>query len=53
MDTMKKLSKRELECSALWDVLRDISKGQMVEKKVLAKLFEIRALDIKAKRKLK
>lgn len=54
METMKKLSKRELECSALWDTIRDLHKGYAVatEKESLEKLFSVRALEIKAKRKV-
>jgi hypothetical protein len=54
METMKKLSKRELECSALWDTIRDLYKGYAVptEKESMEKLFSVRALEIKAKRKV-
>ena len=54
METMKKLSKRELECSALWDTIRDIYKGHAnpADKGSLEKLFSVRALEVKAKRKV-
>lgn len=54
MEVMKKLNKRELECSALWDTIRDLYKGhaKVTEKASLEKLFEVRALEVKAKRKV-
>jgi hypothetical protein len=54
MEIMKKLNKRELECSALWDTIRDIYKGHAIasEKQSLEKLFAVRALDMKAKSKV-
>ncbi|CAI2363717.1 unnamed protein product [Moneuplotes crassus] len=54
LDIQKKLGKRELECSALWDTIRDIHKGnaEPTNAESLEKLFTIRALEIKAKRKV-
>ena len=54
MEIQKKLGKRELECSALWDTIRDLYKGHSIptDKKSLEKLFAVRALEIKARRKI-
>ena len=54
----KKLKKRELECQALWDTLKDMKvqtaqKGNPVwDVRKMTELLEVRALDTKAKRKL-
>eukprot|EP00343_Euplotes_focardii_P001285 CAMPEP_0205804816 /NCGR_PEP_ID=MMETSP0205-20121125/7851_1 /ASSEMBLY_ACC=CAM_ASM_000278 /TAXON_ID=36767 /ORGANISM="Euplotes focardii, Strain TN1" /LENGTH=86 /DNA_ID=CAMNT_0053075035 /DNA_START=405 /DNA_END=661 /DNA_ORIENTATION=- len=39
----KKLGKRELECSALWDTIRDLYKGHSnpIDKSSLSKLFQV------------
>lgn len=54
METLKKLNKRELECSALWDTIRDLYKGHAnsSDKNSLEQLFKVRALEVKAKRKV-
>lgn len=54
-DIAKKLKKRELECSALWETLRDmhISSRQVFDARQMHDLLALRALDTKAKRKLK
>ena len=51
----KKLKKRELECSALWETLRDmhIQARQIFDARQMLDLLALRALDTKAKRKLK
>lgn len=51
----KKLKKRELECQALWDTLKDmhVSGKQVYDARQLLDLLTLRALDTKAKRKLK
>lgn len=51
---VKRLKKRELECSALWDTLRDMYVGQKKAYNVdqMLDLLSLRALDTKAKRKL-
>jgi len=51
---MKKLKKWELECAALWDTFKDLylSDGDKFDKKNLEKLLSIRALDVKAQRKV-
>jgi hypothetical protein len=51
----KKLKKRELECSALWETLKDmhISSRQIFDARQMQDLLALRALDTKAKRKLK
>ena len=51
----KKLKKRELECSALWDTLKDmhVSARNIFDARQLLDLLSLRALDTKAKRKLK
>jgi len=53
-DVVKRLKKRELECSALWDTLRDMYVGQKKSYNVdqMMNLLSLRALDTKAKRKL-
>lgn len=51
----KKLKKRELECSALWETLKDmhVSSRQIFDARQMTDLLALRALDTKAKRKLK
>lgn len=51
----KKLKKRELECQALWDTLKDmlISGKSVYDVTQMYELLSKRALDTKAKRKLK
>ena len=53
-ETAKKLKKRELECSALWETLRDMYHGarQVYDTRQLLDILALRALDTKAKRKL-
>lgn len=53
-ETQKKLRKRELECQALWDTLKDMRQSGQANFSVQAmmQLLEVRALDGKAKRKL-
>jgi hypothetical protein len=52
------LKKRELECQAHWDILKDmkVQKGQkenpLWDVRKMTELLEVRALDTKAKRKL-
>jgi len=54
----KKLKKRELECQALWDTLKDMKvqsgqKGNPIwDVRSMNELLQVRALDTKAKRKL-
>ena len=53
-DTVKRLKKRELECQALWDTIKDMKiQGQNIfdVSQVLA-ILKKRALDTKANRKL-
>ena len=54
-ETAKKLKKRELECNALWDTLRDMHVAQrgVFDATQMLDLLSLRALDTKAKRKLK
>ena len=51
----KKLKKRELECSALWETLKDmhISGRNVFDARQMLDILALRALDTKAKRKLK
>lgn len=51
----KKLKKRELECQALWDTLKDmlVSGKNVYDVRMMNELLAVRALDTKAKRKLK
>lgn len=53
-DVAKKLKKRELECGALWDTLRDLNnaEGETYDKANLPALLAVRALDYKAQRKI-
>ena len=54
-ELMKKLKKRELECSALWETLKDmhITARNIFDARQMLDLLALRALDTKAKRKLK
>lgn len=51
----KKLKKRELECSALWETLKDmhVSGRNVFDARQMMDILALRALDTKAKRKLK
>jgi hypothetical protein len=53
-ETQKRLKKRELECQALWDTLKDMRKSGQDEFDVgqMWQLLERRALNTKAARKL-
>lgn len=53
-DAARKLKKRELECAALWETLRDMNAhGRGVfDARQMRELLALRALDVKAKRKL-
>ena len=53
-ETTKRLKKRELECQALWDTLKDLYNGgrQIYDTTQLLEILALRALDTKAKRKL-
>ena len=52
------MKKRELECQALWDTLKDMKvqtgqKGNPIwDVRMMSELLQVRALDTKAKRKL-
>ena len=50
----KRLKKRESECQALWDTLKDMQSGHagMFDAKRMVELLSVRSLDTKAKRKL-
>ena len=54
MEIAKRLKKRELECSALWETLRDMYNGnqQVYDTRQMLDVLAIRALDVKAKKKL-
>ena len=54
-EVAKKLKKRELECQALWDTLKDmlVSGKNVYDVRMMNELLAVRALDTKAKRKLK
>jgi hypothetical protein len=56
-ETAKKLKKRELECQALWDTLKDMQVQKtptpLWDVRMMTELLAVRALDTKAKRKLK
>ena len=56
-ETAKKLKKRELECQALWDTLKDMQVQKtptpLWDVRMMNELLAVRALDTKAKRKLK
>ena len=53
-ETTKRLKKRELECQALWDTLKDmkITGKQQMELSQMMQILQKRALDTKAHRKL-
>ena len=53
-ETTKRLKKRELECQALWDTLKDMKvQGQnLFDKQQMIAILASRALDTKAHRKL-
>jgi len=51
-ETVKRLKKRELECQALWDTLKEQVQGNMVNQNVMMDLLSKRALNSKARRKL-
>lgn len=50
----KRLKKRELECQALWETLKDMYHGDLkaYDIRQMLELLSVRALDTKAKRKL-
>ena len=49
----KRLKKRELECQALWETLKDMNQGRGVfDARQMLEILSVRALDTKAKRKL-
>lgn len=54
-ETAKKLKKRENECQALWDTLKDmhVSGKNIFDVRQMQDLLALRQLDTKAKRKLK
>ena len=49
-ETVKRLKKRELECQALWDTLKDLKTHLDVN--LVLNVLKKRALDTKANRKL-
>lgn len=53
-ETVKRLKKRELECQALWETLKDMYHGgtKAYSTDRLLEILAVRALDTKAKRKL-
>lgn len=53
-ETSKRLKKRELECQALWETLKDMYHGDLkaYDTRQMIELLSVRALDTKAKRKL-
>jgi len=53
-DTTKRLKKRELECQALWDTLKDmkITGQKQLDLTQMMQILQKRALDSKAHRKL-
>lgn len=53
-EVVKRLKKRELECQALWETLRDMRDQQrgIFDTRQMMELLSVRALDTKAKRKL-
>ena len=55
IETAKKLKKRELECAALWETLKDmhVSGRNIFDVRQMMELLALRALDVKARRKLK
>lgn len=50
-ETAKRLKKRELECQALWETLKDMKEAGFDLNRMM-QLFAKRALDSKAQRKL-
>jgi len=48
------LKKRELECQALWETLKDMYHGELraYDTRQMLEILAVRALDTKAKRKL-
>lgn len=53
-ETTKRLKKRELECQALWDTLKDmkVTGQEMFSTAQMLQILQKRALDTKANRKL-
>lgn len=53
-EAAKRLKKRELECQALWETLKDMYHGdkRAYDTKQMLEILAVRALDTKAKRKL-
>ena len=53
-ETAKRLKKRELECQALWETLRDMysSSQQVYDTRQMLEVLQVRALDVKARKKL-
>ena len=53
-EVAKRLRKRELECQALWETLRDLynESQQVYETSQMLDVLAVRALDQKAKKKL-
>lgn len=54
IENSKRLKKRELECQALWETLKDMYHGdkRVYDKSQMLDILSVRALDTKAKRKL-
>lgn len=54
LDLKKRLQKRELECQALWETLRDLYNGSQAayDTRQLLDVLAVRALDVKARKKL-
>ena len=54
MDVKKRLQKRELECQALWETLRDMysSSQDLYDTRQMLDVLAVRALDVKARKKL-
>ena len=54
MDVKKRLQKRELECQALWETLRDLynSSQDAYDTRQMMDVLAVRALDVKARKKL-
>lgn len=50
----KRLKKRELECQALWETLKDMNSGGrgVFDTRQMLEILSVRALDTKAQRKL-
>lgn len=51
-ETARRLKKRELECQALWETIKDLQVSQRLDPRPLVEILAKRALDTKAKRKL-